>query len=105
MIPFPEYISLSKSIMGIATELYSKVNSDTRSSYLVLLCVTAFGFLFFIYSRRHKKDNFPTVNLYPKDWTLKQAHEAFIADAKGLILEGFRKVCSTASDSTYIQSR
>ncbi|KAF2451828.1 cytochrome P450 [Karstenula rhodostoma CBS 690.94] len=64
--------------MGLATELYESVYSDAWYGYFASLFV-------------QKNDDFPTINFYPRDWILKRAHEAFIADAKGLIQEGFRK--------------
>ncbi|OAG08623.1 cytochrome P450 [Paraphaeosphaeria sporulosa] len=77
--------------MGSATELYSHVYSHTRSSYFASLFVVLLAIFFFAYSIQQRKNNFPTVNSYPRDWALKRAHGAFIADAKGLIQEGFRK--------------
>ena len=80
-------------MMVYLADLYNNAASDpfSRNGFL---SVIALGAIFlFINLSLQKKDGFAVVNAYPRDWMRRHAHDAFIADAKGLILEGLGKAC------------
>ncbi|CAI7586534.1 unnamed protein product [Penicillium bialowiezense] len=56
-----------------------------------LISTVLLGLLVFLSWRQTKRPIFPTINSYPRDWTLTRAHAEFISNARGLIQEGVQK--------------
>jgi hypothetical protein len=84
---------LGDTNMGFASDFYNSSGSGFSHGNCGVFLAVLFGSLFLCRSfRNYKRDKFAVVNDYPRDWTLRRAHDAFLTDARGLILDGFRKV-------------
>jgi hypothetical protein len=62
------------------------------SAQVVLVFLSTCAIAFLIHTQTLKKDNIPSINDFPRDWSRTKAQAAFVRDAQGLMHEGFKKV-------------
>lgn len=78
----------------MATETRGFFGSSQNLPLSYALATVFLGVLAIVAFYRMKAPRFPTINSYAGDITLKKAHAEFVSNARGLIVEGIRRVIS-----------